>query len=881
MKRNILKKGFYFTMDALLASLLLIGGLLLMTNFFVQESETEQIGMLSRDLVNNLNEITIVEVKDPYVEQEIDNDNITDPNVTVLYQIAEYWAINETEKARNLSRILVGNIFPENYGVNITLGNDVIYSKNITKTPSDVVSVKRMVSGVAQGEALEGSSSAAYLKRIRDKRTASYIYFGGFEGQGNITKLTNDIPTDVTPSDITDILLELDVPRVFDLYINDEFCDTFTPNSGPMISDRFNATHCRNDTISGENQFRFMFDGNINESYIAGGFIRINYKTDEFQRNTSYGIYRYYFPEIVGLINLYSSFYVPGPINSYKANITFYNNYSTFMTVGNETVFNVSGSNDTQSIYRARADLDWPTSTIPLRLGVLGVNFWQNGTAGEPADIIYVNDVSGSMGWFAMYTEPLYQCSYRCRVGPGNWVWYSCQVGNTNECDNWGENPCGGPLPCGFQSIGSDSRLEVLKRAANMSIDMFLNVSGTRIGLVSYASGTKSTLALTDDAGTLHATINGYSPLDGTRICAGINSARAMYPHTNQEYMIVISDGDTNEACAGGDPFAEAIAAGQAACTEGITVFAIGFGPDISAAGTTTLQSIACNSSLYYNATDVSDLQIILQNITDQIIVLSNYSSQTIEISGDLENTNLSSESYIEINYTPIAEELRPNEITISFESEKFQNCTPTIEIAEGLRLIDAKITSYSGDYWTDEVRVNNQEVFNLTSFSTEYYSVGDPFIVQIPTNTLTTGTVNNFMIRTGDEDGNFTNCSKNNSLIYIGSINASTSRTDVVEKAEGCKWAVEFEDGTFINSSIPEEYLGDKNCSYTNASIFYNESDAYDISVHNILSDLDFDKDGRVFVNLDAEDLEVVVTLISKIPYLWGPSFLEVIMWR
>ena len=310
MRGNTRRKGYYFTMDAIMAALLLITGLLLLSRFYVQDVSTEQVDVLSNDLLNSLNEIDVDEMYDPFIKSEVNNGNITDLNKSILLMIGEYWATNQTEKAINLSRILIEDVVPENYGVNITLGDDIIYSRErqfyTDQQPQDVISSKRMISGIAKGFPLKGSSSAAYLKRIRDKRTASYIYFGGFEGQGNITKYIDDIPTDVSSSDILEILLELDVTKEFDMFINDVFCDTFTPSSGLMEADVFNATHCNSSIVTGRNTFDFEFEGLLNSSFIAGGYIKVRYLTDQFQKNVSYGIWQYQFPGIVGIINLYS-----------------------------------------------------------------------------------------------------------------------------------------------------------------------------------------------------------------------------------------------------------------------------------------------------------------------------------------------------------------------------------------------------------------------------------------------------------------------------------------------------------------------------------------------------------------------------------------------
>jgi len=72
---------------------------------------------------------------------------------------------------------------------------------------------------------------------------------------------------------------------------------------------------------------------------------------------------------------------------------------------------------------------------------------------------------------------------------------------------------------------------------------------------------------------------------------------------------------------------------------------------------------------------------------------------------------------------------------------------------------------------------------------------------------------------------------------------------------------------------TIPASYTGLMNCSYNSTDIVYDPEDAYQLGTYQILSRLDFTKDGRLSVNLNEEDLEIVVTTISKVPYMWGPT--------
>ena len=224
-------------------------------------------------------------------------------------------------------------------------------------------------------------------------------------------------------------------------------------------------------------------------------------------------------------------------------------------------------------------------------------------------------------------------------------------------------------------------------------------------------------------------------------------------------------------------------------------------------------------------------------------------------------------------------------------QTDQFGSCTPDITIHPGIRVADAKVVSYSDFHWTDEVVldsalfVNATTVFNLSFFSSDYVRLGDPYEIQIPAYLLTNGTYN-LTISTGDSPINYTGCSLNNSMIYTALVPSATARSGVVEKTEGCEWTLQFEDDTNSTKPIPEDYNGSKKCSYTETNYTladgaYDPNDAYDVAVYSLLRALDFDDNGKIFVNLDAADIEIVITTVSSVPYLWGPSLVRVRVWQ
>ena len=101
------------------------------------------------------------------------------------------------------------------------------------------------------------------------------------------------------------------------------------------------------------------------------------------------------------------------------------------------------------------------------------------------------------------------------------------------------------------------------------------------------------------------------------------------------------------------------------------------------------------------------------------------------------------------------------------------------------------------------------------------------------------------------------------------------------MSKKVGCKWTVETKGLGNSIVSIPQNYVGNKTCYYTNSSISYDPDDAYDFAVYQIFKQLDAYNDGRIIVSLAAEDLEVVVLTVSGLPYMWGPSIMKSEVWQ
>jgi hypothetical protein len=348
---------------------------------------------------------------------------------------------------------------------------------------------------------------------------------------------------------------------------------------------------------------------------------------------------------------------------------------------------------------------------------------------------------------------------------------------------------------------------------------------------------------------------------------------------TQSKYIVVMSDGQANYECSEQNTGSASQDAIKAACDAysryGIVVYAVGFGRD---ADNTTMTAMAnCTGGEYFFSSDAIALEQAFSSIAATII--SNSATQTAIIEGNVTQTLLL-DSAISANYTPDVPPPQPNEIILTLQTPPLQNCTANATLYPGMRVLDAVVTSYSGEYWTQDVVVNDVVIYNLSNYGSVYSSLGDPYRIDVPVSVISSN--NTIELSIGIDATNSSGlCSPNNTLIYTAAVNLSTERSDAVPLSQGCRWRVSFTDNTTLNMTIPSSYSGNNSCAYMPGNITYNSQDAYQLGAYSIFSKLDFKGDGTIFVNLQSEDLEVIVTTISKVPYLWGPAIVTLEVFR
>ncbi|MCK5629165.1 MAG: hypothetical protein KAI26_00990, partial [Nanoarchaeota archaeon] len=474
LKRS--KRGVFFTIDAMIAASIIVLGLILASSFYISEKKPTSISYLASDLTQVMSSLRISEVNNTYVNQLIADGVIEEKsfNNSIAEILGEMWATNRSEIALNLTMDLIDPLMDARFGYGVYINEEEIMARS-KEIKGALISSQKMISGIEKDKAIFGYSSKVYLSSIKDRQTSSFAYFGGFEGEGNLTKRIL-LPDSFN---ITSAYLEVDAGTDFKFYVNGNLCRGFPLGSGNgsyMIPDRWdlNLSECNTSLFAaGVNNISINFE-EINENftadgphYIGGGYFRVTYiseNTTDLEVSYDEGgnaIKRYYFPGIDGLINLYSSFYVPGNLSEMNLNLSYSSGGTIALIFGNVTIYeNTSTGNTTLILNSTEIESilinnsmnysDLSAKTIPLRLYLKTI-------IESYFDIVLSTDISGSM-------------DYRLD---------SDAIGVKRDCND------------SMLNDPSTRRISGARCAGKAMVDNVLSYSGPLVGLIGYEDVTQ------------------------------------------------------------------------------------------------------------------------------------------------------------------------------------------------------------------------------------------------------------------------------------------------------------------------------------------------------------------------------------------------------
>ena len=476
------KKGIFFSADALIAlAIILIVVLVAFPIFEYSMIKTN----VQQDTIVVLTSLTVSEfaLTSVYLPVWISQGIINDTNVSLLKQISIFYVENRTNAKLLAGEVLKSLDTKDNIG--IWYNNTLLASKNNTayESSTKVDVARQTISGISGlgGNSSTGFSARAYLQSLR---LVKYTYFGGYIGDGNITVFLREANPPAT-----DVKMEGVINNNFEIYVNNESAGNFAKSSSEFKPSNYfiGKDNFSRSTYFGWNTYEHylsypeslydMIEFRGNNLHIAGGFIKTEYSMTDAMP----GPLRYYFPGIEGVINIYDGFYIPGNLSSMNVFLRINtNNYTSFLTMGNTTVYkgNTSGMqvitiNNSQLLSYGLNYSQMSRTTVPLRIGMENIS--HSGDK-KTAEVFSVVDLSGSMD-------------------------------DINKIDN-------------------------AKIATKQLINVILNYPGNKVGLAGYETYAKKTdfNSLSNNGAQLNDLIDDFwDASGGTCICCGILKAINCY----------------------------------------------------------------------------------------------------------------------------------------------------------------------------------------------------------------------------------------------------------------------------------------------------------------------------------------------------------------
>ena len=163
------KKAYFFTMDAFIATSIIVIGISLILFSRANKPYEMQTAFLSQDVIDTASSIKVYEVSDSeYVNGLIINGNITNTQNTVLEQLGEFCYRGMNNTAGNFTEKVFLKIIPQEYNFQLLIkeGNKILfnYTKGRNMDKSRVlISSKNIIFGQINDSTMWGP----YMSEVR------------------------------------------------------------------------------------------------------------------------------------------------------------------------------------------------------------------------------------------------------------------------------------------------------------------------------------------------------------------------------------------------------------------------------------------------------------------------------------------------------------------------------------------------------------------------------------------------------------------------------------------------------------------------------------------------------------------------------------------
>ena len=128
----IKKRGYFFTLDAVLGLFIIVIGVFLITPSYISVPQPTQVGLLSDDLLNFLSNTKIKNLNNPYAGIGGDlwsQGIITDADNSLLQQTGEFYATNKLDIADKFISNVTQGVMPQQFRYEVWMNGIILYPK--------------------------------------------------------------------------------------------------------------------------------------------------------------------------------------------------------------------------------------------------------------------------------------------------------------------------------------------------------------------------------------------------------------------------------------------------------------------------------------------------------------------------------------------------------------------------------------------------------------------------------------------------------------------------------------------------------------------------------------------------------------------------------
>ncbi|MDD5086346.1 MAG: hypothetical protein PHV16_01210 [Candidatus Nanoarchaeia archaeon] len=165
------KRGYFFTLDSFIATSIIVIGIALVLFARSNKPYEMQTAILSHDIIGTTYSVRIYELSDnPYLNELVENGNITRFENTVLQQIGEFCYRGMNETAINFTEKVFIKVVPKTYNFQILIINTTNHAlfnytsdKRISEESELLISYKNLIFGQLGNSTMWGP----YLAEVR------------------------------------------------------------------------------------------------------------------------------------------------------------------------------------------------------------------------------------------------------------------------------------------------------------------------------------------------------------------------------------------------------------------------------------------------------------------------------------------------------------------------------------------------------------------------------------------------------------------------------------------------------------------------------------------------------------------------------------------